>query len=121
MDARLEQLQRTLDSAIDGMSAEQFNWHPADKWCAAEILEHLYLSYTGTIKGFEKALQAGKPLATRGADPSAHPGSGRLRIRLFTHRPRGAGSDSPHRTAPGNGAKRVTAKDRCDGRADYAM
>ncbi|MGC1373876.1 MAG: DUF1569 domain-containing protein [Candidatus Sulfotelmatobacter sp.] len=65
MDARLEQLRRTLDLAIDGMSPEQFNWHPANKWCTAEILEHLYLSYTGTLKGFEKALQAGKPLATR--------------------------------------------------------
>jgi Protein of unknown function (DUF1569) len=65
MDARLEQLQRSLDSAIEGMSAEQFIWHPANKWCAAEILEHLYLSYTGTAKGFERMLEAGKPSATR--------------------------------------------------------
>ena len=47
------------------MSSEQLSWHPAGKWCAAEVLEHLYLSYTGTIKGFERLLEAGKPLATR--------------------------------------------------------
>jgi hypothetical protein len=47
------------------MSSEQLNWHPPDKWCAAEVLEHLYLTYTGTIKGFEKVMQAGKPLATQ--------------------------------------------------------
>ena len=65
MDALLEQLRRTLESAIDGMSAEQFSWHPANKWCAAEIVEHLYLSYTGTTKGFERMLEAGRPAATR--------------------------------------------------------
>ena len=27
------------------------------------MLEHLYLTYTGTVKGFERCLQAGKPLA----------------------------------------------------------
>jgi hypothetical protein len=47
------------------MSSEQLSWHPADKWCAAEVLEHLYLTYTGTIKGFEKVMSSGKPSATR--------------------------------------------------------
>jgi len=64
MDSRLEKLQRVLESAIEGLSTEQLNWHPPGKWCAAEVLEHLYLTYTGTIKGFEKVLAAGKPLAT---------------------------------------------------------
>jgi len=27
------------------------------------VLEHLYLTYTGTVKGFERCLQEGKPLA----------------------------------------------------------
>jgi hypothetical protein len=64
MDSCLELLTQTLDSAVDGMSAEQMTWHPAGKWCAAEILEHLYLTYTGTVKGFERVKQAGKPLVT---------------------------------------------------------
>jgi hypothetical protein len=46
------------------MTHEQLLWHPAGKWCSAEILEHLYLSYTGTIKGFGKVAQAGRSLAT---------------------------------------------------------
>ena len=65
MDSRLEKLKRALESVVEDMSSEQLSWHPADKWCAAEVLEHLYLTYTGTIKGFEKVMQAGKPLATR--------------------------------------------------------
>jgi Protein of unknown function (DUF1569) len=64
-DRRLEHLRYALLSAVEGMSDQQMSWHPPGKWCAAEVLEHLYLTYTGTIKGFEKVMQAGKPLATR--------------------------------------------------------
>jgi hypothetical protein len=49
------------------MANEQMSWHPADKWCAAEVLEHLYLTYTGTVKGFERVLEAGKPMASPGS------------------------------------------------------
>lgn len=65
MDSRLETLKQALDSAVEGMSSEQLTWHPLEKWCMAEVLEHLYLTYTGTIRGFEKVMQAVKPLATR--------------------------------------------------------
>jgi hypothetical protein len=65
VDSRLEKLKQSLESAVEGMSAEQLRWHPAGKWCAAEVLEHLYLTYTGTIRGLEKVIAGGKPLATR--------------------------------------------------------
>src|ERR1700692_4308884 len=65
MDYHLDKLKRSLESAIQGMSSEQWSWHPPGKWCAAEVLEHLYLTYTGTIKGFERVMAAGKPLASR--------------------------------------------------------
>ncbi|MFZ0758475.1 MAG: DUF1569 domain-containing protein [Candidatus Sulfotelmatobacter sp.] len=63
MDRRLEELGQALNSAMQGFSTSQLSWHPAGKWCAAEVLEHLYLTYTGTIKGFERVMQAGRPLA----------------------------------------------------------
>jgi hypothetical protein len=65
MDSRLEKLKENLESVMDGMSSEQWSWHLPGKWCAAEVLEHLYLTYTGTITGFERVLRKGKPLATR--------------------------------------------------------
>jgi hypothetical protein len=65
MDFRFEQLRENLESAVEGMSSEQLSWHLPGKWCAAEVLEHLYLSYTGTISGFERVLRKGKPLASR--------------------------------------------------------
>ncbi len=65
MDSCLGKLKQALESAVEGMSSEQLLWHAAGKWCAAEVLEHLYLTYTGTIKGFERVMTSGKPLATR--------------------------------------------------------
>jgi hypothetical protein len=65
MDFRLEKLKEDLESAVKGMSSEQLSWHLPGKWCAAEVLEHLYLTYTGTIQGFERVMRKGKPLASR--------------------------------------------------------
>jgi hypothetical protein len=64
MDSRLKELTEAVISATEGMSAQQMRWHPEGKWCAAEVLEHLYLTYTGTIKAFERLLASPKPLAT---------------------------------------------------------
>jgi Protein of unknown function (DUF1569) len=64
MDSYLERLQNAISSATRGMSAEDLTRAPHGKWCAAEILEHLYLTYTGTIKGFKRCLQTGKPLGS---------------------------------------------------------
>jgi hypothetical protein len=64
MDPRLRRLHRCIETAIAGLSTEQATWHPPGKWCTAEVLEHLYLTYTGTMKGFERVMQAGKPLAS---------------------------------------------------------
>jgi len=63
MDSHLQRLQDALTAAMRGMTAEQLTWHPEGKWSAAEVLEHLYLSYRGTVKGIERCLQAKKPLA----------------------------------------------------------
>ena len=64
MDFYLQRLQNAISSATAGMDAEKLAMRAEEgKWSVAEILEHLYLTYTGTIKGFEKCLEAGKPLA----------------------------------------------------------
>jgi hypothetical protein len=64
MDSQLERLRAAIASAMQGMTAAELARHPEGKWSIAEILEHLYLTYTGTIKGFERCLDAGKPLGT---------------------------------------------------------
>jgi len=64
VDPHLQRLQSEIQAAIAGLSAEQFSRHPPGKWSAGEVLEHLYLSYTGTIKGFERAVETGSSPAT---------------------------------------------------------
>ena len=64
MDPRLERLQKEIVSAIAGLRPEQWTSHPPGKWSINEVLEHLYLTYTGTIKGFQRVAEAGQPLAT---------------------------------------------------------
>lgn len=63
MDPHLERLRQALQAATAGLSAQQLIWHLPGKWCAGEVLEHLYLTYTGTIKGFERVTAAGKSSA----------------------------------------------------------
>ena len=63
MDAYLQRLQKAITSATLGMTVEDLGRHPEGKWSTAEVLEHLYLTYTGTTKAFERVLEAGKPLA----------------------------------------------------------
>ncbi|HZU43635.1 MAG TPA: DUF1569 domain-containing protein [Terriglobales bacterium] len=64
MDFYIQQLHDALERATAGMSPEQLERPRGEKWSAAQILEHLLLTYKGTVKGMENCLAAGKPLAT---------------------------------------------------------
>jgi hypothetical protein len=63
MNSRLETLRQLLEKATRNLSDDQLRWRREGKWCVAEILEHLRLTYTGTIKGLERVLQMDKPQA----------------------------------------------------------
>jgi uncharacterized protein DUF1569 len=64
VNGNLSKLQRVLAGAIDGMSNEDMLCHPEGKWSSAEILDHLNLTYLGTIKNFERRLAEGKAAAS---------------------------------------------------------
>lgn len=64
MDSHLDHLQRAIASVTRGVTPTDLTRHPDGKWSAAEVLEHLYLTYTSTVKGFERCLQAGRPQVT---------------------------------------------------------
>jgi hypothetical protein len=65
MNSYLERLRQELEDAMGGGSASGSGHVPAGKWNAAQILEHLFLTYTATIQGTEKCLEQGAPRATR--------------------------------------------------------
>jgi hypothetical protein len=64
MSEYIGRLQETIASLIRDLSQEELAYQCQGKWGIAEVLEHLYLTYTGTIKGCERCLAAKKPLAT---------------------------------------------------------
>ncbi len=64
MDPYLERLKESLAAATNGLSPEDLTWHPPGKWSVVEVLEHLFLTYTGTTRAFERVIAADKPLAT---------------------------------------------------------
>ena len=64
VDRRLKTLQEELASVIAGLTPDQLHWHPPGKWSAAEVVEHLYLTYTGTTKGLSRVLAAQKAETT---------------------------------------------------------
>lgn len=54
MGPYLDELSKLLESTTSGMDDETLTRAPAGKWCAAEVLEHLRLTYTGTAKMLER-------------------------------------------------------------------
>jgi hypothetical protein len=63
MNSYLERLRRELEDATAGVGASEMAKAPAGKWCGAQILEHLFLTYKMTNRGLEKCLERGVPLA----------------------------------------------------------
>lgn len=68
-DTRLQpDLQRVADAierAVDGLTPEQLAWCPEGKWSAANILEHLSITYGGTARVMKKVADRGASMATK--------------------------------------------------------
>ncbi len=65
MNSYLERLRQELEEAVGGADAGDLAKAPAGKWSPAQILEHLFLTYTHTSRGLAKCQEQGAPLATR--------------------------------------------------------
>jgi hypothetical protein len=65
MISYLERLRREIEDAVGAADATDLATAPPGKWSAAQILEHLLLTYQGTNRGLMKCLEQGSPLATR--------------------------------------------------------
>ena len=62
MSPHLEKIRRKAERLTRDLSAEQWHAAPKGKWSAAEIFEHLLLTFTATTEGTLKAMQAGQPM-----------------------------------------------------------
>lgn len=99
-------LQQVLSHAIHGMTPEELTRHPQGKWSASEILEHLNLTYSGTIKNLERCLAAGESGASSDRNKRRW---ARLLITRVGYFP--GGRESPERVRPrGTPAEQVRAE-----------
>jgi DinB superfamily len=97
MRADLEELRTALTEAIRGMSAEDLCRHPEGKWSAAEILDHLNLTYIGTVKNLERCVQAGHTRASSDRGSKRWQRWGITKLGYFP-----PGRKSPERVRPRN-------------------
>jgi DinB superfamily len=95
MHSKLTKLRDEISSAIDGMTVDHLTHKPEGKWCAAEILEHLSLTYVGTIKNMQRRLAEGKPSPT---GDRAKKSLKRIAVTRFGYIP--PGRQSPERAMP---------------------
>ena len=65
MHPTLARIDEDLRAGAGGLTLEQLSAAPPGKWTAAEIIEHLGRTYSGTAAGMHRALAADRPLATR--------------------------------------------------------
>lgn len=94
MDLLLQEIRDGIAAATRGMSTESLAWHPEGKWSAAEILEHLSLTYAGTRAGCERCLREEKCLART---PSFRDRLATLVVVTFGHLPEGRQSPAAAR------------------------
>jgi hypothetical protein len=64
MHPTTEHIHKILVSVTQGMTPEDWSRHRDGKWSAAEVIEHLSLTYSGTARSMQKVLEAGAPTAT---------------------------------------------------------
>jgi hypothetical protein len=86
MDSHLERLRQELEDTIGSLGAGGLEHAPAGKWSAAELLEHLFLTYKGTNRGLAKCLERSASLATH---PTLKHRVATLMVVNFGHMPNG--------------------------------
>ena len=87
-----------------GASPSALAQAPAGKWNAAQILEHLFLTYKNTNRGMAKCLEQGAPLATRATLKQRVATLLVVKSRVSPGRPQGPGTRYPARNAAGRGS-----------------
>ncbi len=64
MDPNFQRLHQAIAAATAGLTPAQLAVKTNDKWSIAEILEHLYLTYTPTTKAFQRCVDQNHSLAS---------------------------------------------------------
>jgi hypothetical protein len=106
MHPKFVRLRKTISDAIAGMDIDDLCRHPESKWSTAEILDHLNLTYLGTIKNLERRITEGKPCPEGDRNKKRW---ARVAVTRFGYMPNGR--KSPERALPrGTPAQQITSE-----------
>ncbi len=64
MHPELHRARQAIQETIRNLNPGQMSWHPEGKWSATEVLEHLCIAFSGTVRGLQRCLDSGAPSAT---------------------------------------------------------
>jgi DinB superfamily len=95
MNSHLDRLRQELERATEGLTEEALNRDAAGKWTAAQVLEHLYLTYKNTNKAIARCLATGTPLVTSATVKHRF---GKMLVLGLGYLP--AGANAPERVVP---------------------
>ncbi len=95
MHPTVEATWKMIETATAGMSPEDLARHPEGKWCTAEVVEHLLITYTATTAGLRKVLAKG---AAQGTAPTLKNRLAQFVVLDAGHFP--AGRKAPEMTIP---------------------
>ena len=106
MDPLLKTLQEEVRASAAAFSPEQLIWHPAGKWSASAILEHLYPHVHGNHEGLSAGSRCRQSEGDRGDVEAARRSSVSIRVQLFAVGQGSSVLQSPSWPCFGNGALR---------------
>jgi len=95
MHPLLQRADRALRDCAGALSADDLVRHPPGKWSAAEILEHLGITFARTVRGLQRVVDQGAPIA---GQASARQWAGKLLVVYAGYFP--AGVQSPEAVRP---------------------
>jgi hypothetical protein len=64
MHPSTQQTLQAIERAVDGMAPDDWTRAPAGKWSAGHVLEHLDLTFSGTVESMRRWLEKGPRVST---------------------------------------------------------
>lgn len=118
MHRLLDRVLAAIEEQVEGMAGGDFDRHSPGKWSAAQILEHLAITYDGTHRNLRKVLETGVRPTARG---SLRQRAGVLLVVELGQFPTGVEAPAPTRPTGLSGADALAAIRSALPRMDAAM
>jgi hypothetical protein len=89
MLGQIEAIKSEGQAIVDGLTAEQLNWHPAEgRWSILDCLEHLNVGVTKALPAFDRSIAEGRARTQTGSGPFSYGWFSRMMVASMEPPPR---------------------------------